>query len=106
MSALSSNKLKRMTYIHVPVMTFIDVKNAFGSISPIVIRDVLSALRLPLEIELYESNVYSQLRGFLNTKHWSSPQIIISRGVFFLSKFPLNRFLKPIIPDPQVPIYS
>lgn len=85
--------------------------------------------QLPSQIQLYVSNAYSQMEGFLSTKHWSSPHFRISRGVFqgdtlsifllaftliinyaqslpfkgFSFKIPLTDFEN--LPDPQVPIY-
>ena len=51
-------------------MTFIDLKNAFGSVPHDLIRDVLSAIRVSSEIQQCISNVHSQLTGSLNAKHW------------------------------------
>ena len=50
-------------------LTFINLKNAFGSVPYDLIRDVLSAIRVPSEIQRYISNAYLQLKGSLNTKH-------------------------------------
>ena len=114
-------------------MTFIDLKNAFGSVPHDLnlIRDVLSAIKVPSEIQQYISNVHSQLTGSFNTKHWSSQQFPISRGVFqgdtlspiifllaftpiinFASSLPSMEFSFKIplpdsksLPDPDSPIY-
>ena len=112
-------------------MTFIDLKNAFESVPHGLIRNILSAIRLPSQIQLYISDAYSQLEGFLSTKHWSSTHFHISRGVFqgdtlspivFLLAFtPIIKYAQSLLskgfffkipltdsenlPDPQVPIY-
>lgn len=112
-------------------LTFIDLKNAFGSVPHRLIMDILSAIKLPSQIQRYISNAYSQLGGSLSTKQWFSPHFRISRGVFqgdtlspivFLLPFtPIINYARSLpskgfsfkiplpnsedLPDPQVPIY-
>ena len=63
-------------------VTFLDLKNAFGSVSHTLIRDMLTHIKLPQEIRSYINSTYSQLKAYVVTKDWSTPSFLISKGVF------------------------
>ena len=63
-------------------MSFLDLKNAFGSVSHLLIRDMLHHIKLPKPIIAYIINGYSQLSAFVKTKFWSTRTFQIQRGVF------------------------
>ena len=63
-------------------MTFLDLQNAFGSISHHLILDVLVHCRLPEQITAYITDLYSKLMAYVKTKKWSTGQLKIGRGVF------------------------
>ena len=63
-------------------LTFLDLKNAFGSVSHNLIYDMLSHIKLPSEICAYISSSYSNLSAYVSTKNWSSPSFPILKGVF------------------------
>lgn len=63
-------------------ITFIDLRNAFGSIAHNLIYDTLELLKIPLQIRKYIKNAYSQLNACIRTKKWSSSNFNIKRGVF------------------------
>uniref|UniRef100_A0A1X7V0K1 Reverse transcriptase domain-containing protein n=1 Tax=Amphimedon queenslandica TaxID=400682 RepID=A0A1X7V0K1_AMPQE len=91
---LSLNSILNISNCHnLPLfMTFIDLRNAFGSIHHSLINDVLHTVNLP-PIILYITNLYSKLSASIITRQWSTPSFKISRGVFqgFKLKLPLNR---------------
>ena len=63
-------------------MTFLDLENAFGSVSHELILDVLSHCQLPQEVISYVANLYSKLTAYVKTKKWSTDKFRIGRGVF------------------------
>ena len=63
-------------------LTFIDLRNAFGSFHNDYIRDMLTLIELPSPIFSYVSNLYTQLSAFVTTRQWATPNFKISRGVF------------------------
>ena len=63
-------------------LTFIDLRNAFGSIHHALILDMLSLTHVPVPILSYISDLYSKLSAFVSTKQWSTAPFDISRGVF------------------------
>ena len=63
-------------------MSFIDLKNAFGSVSYSYITDMLHYIKLPKEISDYIDSLYSSLSGYVSTREWSTPVFNIKRGVF------------------------
>jgi len=68
---------------HLPLaMTFIDLKNAFGSVSHTYIDNILEHISLPVEFRSYISSLYSELIGFIETKEWKTDPFPIGRGVF------------------------
>jgi len=63
-------------------MTFVDLRNAFGSIAHQLVADILSHLLVPPPVIRYITDVYHHLKAFVSTKHWSTPIFPITRGVF------------------------
>ena len=63
-------------------ISFLDLRNAFGSVSHNLIFDVLNHIKIPSFIRSYIVSAYSQLSAFVNTKSWSTPSFPITRGVF------------------------
>ena len=63
-------------------ITFVDLKDAFGSICHNLINDIMSHLKLPPEITCYITDLYSKVKASIQTKNWSTPVFPISRGVF------------------------
>ena len=63
-------------------LSFIDLRNVFGSISHSYILDMLNYIKLPSEIQAYVRNLYSSLAGYVSTKTWSTASFKIRRGVF------------------------
>ena len=63
-------------------MSFLDLKNAFGSISHSLIHDILDYIKLPTEFVSYITKSYSHLSATIKTKNWCTPIFKIERGVF------------------------
>ena len=63
-------------------MTFLDLSNAFGSISHQLIADMLKHICIPTPVISYISNAYSQLKGFASSPNWTTNVFPIERGVF------------------------
>ena len=63
-------------------LSFIDLRNAFGSISHAYINDIMKFLKLPPEFTKYVRNLYSSLSALISTKDWKTQPFSISKGVF------------------------
>lgn len=63
-------------------MTFVDLRNAFGSIHHQLITDMLSLVGVPNIIISYVSDLYSKLSGSVSTRLWQTGSFVITRGVF------------------------
>ena len=63
-------------------ITFLDLRNAFGSIAHGLIHDTLEALKVPAQVRIYIRDLYSQLKATIRTKQWSFPEFSVKRGVF------------------------
>ena len=63
-------------------ISFLDLKNAFGSVAHNLIADILQHVKIPSAVRCYIKNAYSQLNAFVSTKAWSTQSFPISRGVF------------------------
>ena len=63
-------------------VTFLDLKNAFGSVSHQLIADMLDHVGVPIQLGSYISSAYSQLSAYVVSKKWSTPTFSIHRGVF------------------------
>ena len=63
-------------------LTFLDLKNAFGSVSHKLINDMLSHIRLPTQVRAYISSTYSKISAYVSTKHWSTAHFQINKEVF------------------------
>ena len=59
-------------------ISFLDLKNAFGSVSHKLISDILYHIKLPTSVRDYINNTYSKLQAF----EWSTELFPITRGVF------------------------
>ena len=63
-------------------ISFLDLRNAFGSVAHNLIKDILHHIQLPDNFVSYISESYAQLSGLVKTKHWRTPVFKIERGVF------------------------
>ena len=63
-------------------MSFIDLRNAFGSVSHRYIKDIIHFVKLPPEFANYVNNLYSSLSAQISTKDWITESFPIQRGVF------------------------
>ena len=64
------------------MMTFLDLKNAFGSVSHQLIFDMLKAVRVPSAFFHYIQSFYSQLSVTITSRAWETDSIPFRRGVF------------------------
>ena len=62
--------------------TFVDLRNAFGSIPHKLIHDMLVYIDVPPQIVTYIDNAYSKLIASISTRQWVTPSFKISRGTF------------------------
>ena len=69
------------THFH-SLLSFIDLKNAFGSISHAYLKDMLKLIKLPREFTDYVSSLYSSISAHVFTKHWKTQHFSITKGVF------------------------
>ena len=80
---LLSAILQDSTSIRKPVMiTFLDMKNAFGSVPHQLLFDMLRAVRVPSSVLNYVESFYSQLFVIVATRNWETSPIPFHRGVF------------------------
>ena len=71
------------TSIRKPAMiTFLDLKNAFGSVPHQLLFDMLRAVRVPSSVLNYVESFYSQLFVIIATRNWETLLIPFNRGVF------------------------
>ena len=63
-------------------LSFIDLKNAFGSILHAYLKDMLKLIKLPREFTDYVSSLYSSISAHVFTKHWKTKHFSITKGVF------------------------
>ena len=63
-------------------MTFIDLRNAFGSISHQLILDMLDDISVPTPVRSYVADMYSKLTASTSTSKWCTPSFQITRGIF------------------------
>ena len=76
-SAILDNAL-----LHQPslAMTFINLKNSFGSVSHSYIDDILEHISLPVKFSSYMSSLYSEIVGFIETKEWKTALFQLAGG--------------------------
>ena len=77
-------------------LTFVDLRNAFGSVAHAYIKDIMSYVKLPTEVQFYVSALYANLSAYISTKQWKTQSFSIGRGVFqgdILSPLIWNRIL-------------
>ena len=63
-------------------LSFIDLKNEFGSILHAYLKDMLKLIKLPREFTDYVSSLYSSISAHVFTKHWKTQHFSITKGVF------------------------
>ena len=63
-------------------MTFLDLRNAFGSISHKLVMDILAHLMIPTCVQRYIADAYAHLQAYVHTNEGSSQPFPITRGVF------------------------
>ena len=63
-------------------ITWIDLMDAFGSVSHMLINIVLKHYHLPEQIISYIHDIYSKLKGRVKTKDWETEEFEFLRGVF------------------------
>ena len=64
------------------VMSFLDLKNAFGSVCHQYLFDILQYIKLPSAVVSYITSYYSKLTAYVSTKKWKTTVFSIYRGVF------------------------
>jgi len=64
------------------MVTFIDLKNTFGSVPHQLIFDMVQAVKVPLRAQEYIQSFYSQLFVTVINKSWQTPPVPFHRGVF------------------------
>ena len=63
-------------------LSFIDLKNAFGSISHNYISDIIKLIKLLTQFTSYLTNLYSSISAHISTKDWKTQPFPISKGIF------------------------
>ena len=63
-------------------ITFIDFKNAFGSISHSFVKDTMFHMKVHDNITKYITNPYDSLTGFMHSSSWVTLVFPITCGVF------------------------
>ena len=63
-------------------MTFIDLRNAFGSIPHQLILDMLHHILVPSQVTTYVADMYSKLTASISTSKWCTPPFQITKGIF------------------------
>ena len=53
-------------------LTFVDLRNGFGSVSHTYIKDILEYVKLPNEVQFYVSTLYANLSAYIATKQWKT----------------------------------
>ena len=61
-------------------LTFMDLRNAFGSVAHT--KDILNYVKLPNEVQSYVSSLYANLSAYIATKQWKTSCFSIGKGVF------------------------
>ena len=64
------------------MITFLDLKNAFGSVPHQLLFDMLRAVKVPSTLLSYVKSFYSKLFVIVTTKNWETLPIPFHRGVF------------------------
>ena len=63
-------------------ITFLNLADAFGSISHQLIHDMLTQIQLPPPVVQHLGDVHSKLQAFVSTPDWNTDVFAIQRGVF------------------------
>ena len=64
------------------MITFLDLKNAFGSVPHQLLFDMLRAIKVSSTLLSYVKSFYSQLFAIVTTKNWKTLPIPVHGGVF------------------------
>ena len=60
-------------------LTFLDLKNAFGSVPHQLIKDILTHIKVPMEVKSYVSSAYSQLTARVVAKKTGQHVVSLSK---------------------------
>ena len=63
-------------------ITFLDLKNAFESVSHDLITDMFQLVRIPDKISNYIQHCYRSMTAYIQSEKWSTPSFPITQGVF------------------------
>ena len=63
-------------------ITFLDLKNAFGSIPHDLITDMLQLVRIPEKISNYIRHCYRNMTAYIHNEEWTTSSFSITQGVF------------------------
>jgi hypothetical protein len=63
-------------------VTFLDLKNMFGSVLHSLIIDMIHHIHLPVEVISYVADCYSKLEARVITDQWKTNHFSIRRGIF------------------------
>ena len=64
------------------IISFLDLKNAFGSVPHKLVFDILKHIQIPPGIINYIRDCYGQLTAYIHTDTWNTPKFTIQKGVF------------------------
>ena len=64
------------------MITFLDLKNAFGSVPHRLVFNILQRIQIPSDVISYIRSCYNQLTACIVTDKWSTPRFTIQKGVF------------------------
>ena len=63
-------------------ITFLDLKNAFGSVPHDLITDMFQLVGIPDKISNYIQHCYRSMTVYIQSEEWSTPSLPITQGVF------------------------
>ena len=63
-------------------ITFIDLRNAFGSIPHKLIFDMLAYTLVPSQLSTYIASLYGMLTASISTQKWETPSFRVTKGIF------------------------
>ena len=63
-------------------VSFLDLRNAFGSVSHRLIIEMMNYIGLPPNLTAYVTDTYSKLRAYVKTRSWSTASFPIKKGIF------------------------
>ena len=75
--------LNQARELRVPLsITFLDLKNAFGSIPHCLITDMFQLVGIPEKIFNYIQHCYRNMTAYIQSQEWITPSFPITQGVF------------------------